>query len=94
MMSQNQISAKAQLRSKIDQVSFAAYDMLLYLDTHPCDKDAMAFYQERICERKQYMEEYAKVYGPLTMDDALKTGCDTWQWSQQPFPWEKEGACR
>ena len=93
-MNQNQNFARTQLLQKINEHSFAVYDMLLYLDTHPCDQEAMAYYQKHLDARKKYMEEYARTYGPLTMDDAMKTNCDTWQWMEQPFPWEKEGACR
>ena len=31
---------------------------------------------------------------PLTIDSADLTDCDRWKWMEQPFPWEKEGACR
>ena len=34
------------LLDQINTVSFAAYDMLLYLDTHPKDEKALAYYQE------------------------------------------------
>ena len=36
----------------------------------------------------------AEMYGPLTIDSADLTDCDRWKWMEQPFPWEKEGACR
>ena len=40
------------------------------------------------------MAEYAEKYGPLTIDNAAVSSENAWKWSQQPFPWEKEGACR
>ena len=33
-----------QLLNMIDQASFAMDDVLLYLDTHPCDRQAFAYY--------------------------------------------------
>ena len=36
--------------------------------------------------------EYAEKYGPLTIDDAAVSSEKLWKWSQQPFPWEREGA--
>ena len=30
----------------IDQISFALDDTVLFLDTHPCDTEALAYYQE------------------------------------------------
>ena len=35
MMYQNSSGSKAQLLQKINEVSFAVNDILLYLDTHP-----------------------------------------------------------
>ncbi|MGN0360961.1 MAG: spore coat protein CotJB, partial [Hominisplanchenecus sp.] len=29
----------------INEVSFAVNDISLYLDTHPCDQEAMEYYQ-------------------------------------------------
>lgn len=35
-----------QLLMYIDQISFALDDTVLFLDTHPCDTEALAYYQE------------------------------------------------
>lgn len=80
------------LLGEINEVSFAVNDILLFLDTHPCDEKALAFYRETAARRRQLMEEYAKSFGPLTVDDALEADGSTWKWMEQPFPWEKEGA--
>lgn len=37
---------KNKLLLYISQVSFAIDELVLFLDTHPCDKDALAYYQE------------------------------------------------
>ena len=34
-----------QLLNIIDQTSFAMDDVLLFLDTHPCDQQALSYYQ-------------------------------------------------
>ena len=94
MMVRNGNNSQAQLLHKINEVSFAVDDILLYLDTHPCCEEAFAYYQENAAERRRLMKEYAKRYGPLTIDDALESGESIWKWAEQPFPWEKEGACR
>jgi len=49
MMYRNQCTAKEKLMNRINEVSFAVNDVLLYLDTHPCCEEAISFYQE--CER-------------------------------------------
>ena len=78
----------------IDQVSFAVNDMTLYLDTHPCDEKALTYCHELVQERKKLLKEYAEAYGPLIIDITDQTGESIWKWMEQPFPWEKEGACR
>jgi spore coat protein JB len=85
---------QAQLLQEIDEASFAVIDIHLYLDTHPEDEEALAFYQEHMAHRLRLMRTYAQNFGPLTIDDAIESDGDTWKWSQQPFPWEQEGACR
>ena len=87
-------TAKEKLMNRINEVSFAVNDVLLYLDTHPCCEEAISFYQECEQERQKLLKEYAQCYGPLTVDAALESGGDTWKWVQQPFPWETEGGCR
>lgn len=94
MMCQNQCTPKEKLLHRINEVSFAVNDILLYLDTHPCCQEALSFYKECASERQKLMKEYAQCYGPLTVDDALETDGSTWKWMEQPFPWEQEGGCR
>lgn len=94
MMCQNQCTPKEKLLHRINEVSFAVNDILLYLDTHPCCQEALSFYKECASERRKLMKEYAQCYGPLTVDDALETDGSTWKWMEQPFPWEQEGGCR
>ena len=86
--------SQKQLLNRIDQVSFAVNDMTLYLDTHPCDEKALTYCHELVQERKKLLKEYAQIYGPLTIDCTDSTSENSWKWMEQPFPWEKEGACR
>ena len=80
---------KEQMLHQISEMSFAAYDMLLYLDTHPDDVKALSFYQEQCSIRKQLLDDYARQFGPLTMDHACNSPSDSWDWVMQPWPWEK-----
>lgn len=90
MMPQNQTCSREQLLCKINEVSFAVNDILLYLDTHPTDKQALAFYEKHTAKRRELMKEFSEKYGPLTVDDASKSSLDSWKWAQQPWPWEPE----
>lgn len=85
---------KAALLQKLNEVSFAVNDILLFLDTHPCDEKAMAFFHDVSEQRNTLLKEYASSYGPLTIDTASCRDSDTWKWMEQPFPWEQEGGCR
>ena len=86
--------SKRQMLERIDQVSFAVNDMHLYLDKHPCDEKALVYCRELVQERKKLLKEYAEMFGPLTIDSTDQSEETIWKWMEQPFPWEKEGACR
>lgn len=82
----NQAKNKHELLSWINKASFMAYDMALYLDTHPQDQQALAFFQKYNQMRRQAMDTYAAQFGPLNMDCIEND--DHWHWADQPWPWE------
>lgn len=88
---------KEQLLHQLDLVSFAAYDALLYLDTHPDDEKACDYFREHNQMRRELLKEYADQYGPLTLDSMeLSRACGSdWDWVMQPWPWEgsRKGGC-
>ena len=93
-MTKNDMYARKELLQKINEVSFAVNDITLYLDTHPCDEKALAYYEEMSEMREKALKEYARLYGPLTIDTGNDSDLKSWQWMEQPFPWEQEGGCR
>lgn len=80
---------KKQLLQWIDQVSFAVIEITLYLDTHPDDKEALAFFDKYIEERRRAVGIYCKQYGPLVID--CIDNSNPWCWATDPMPWE--GVC-
>lgn len=78
---------KALLRY-IDEASFSVYETLLYLDTHPTDDEAMRFFSKHNQRYTAAMQEYAKRYGPLTVNTADDCSSQCWEWMNQPWPWE------
>lgn len=74
-----------QLLMYIAQVSFALTEANLYLDTHPCDQDAMDYYRQVKKLRKEALEKYQSQFGPL-LNDGVRS--DTWDWVDAPWPWE------
>ena len=75
-----------ELMEWINIVSFAVDDVKLFLDTHPCNTEALEYFEEFKKQRVQALKEYAKFYGPLTLDTAKPD--QMWLWSTQPMPWE------
>ncbi len=73
---------------QLQRYNFAAYDMLLFLDTHPDDKKAFELFRSLVERRKAAKEEFEKEYGPLTAWDSAEYDC--FKWIDSPFPWEKE----
>lgn len=85
--------SKQQLLNTINEVSFAVNDIHLYLDTHPNDAKALAYFHSKSKIRSAALEEYAKYYGPLTIDTADDAHSQSWEWVTQPWPWEGKGGC-
>ena len=81
---------RRQLLNHINQVSFAVDEVKLYLDTHPCDTEALEYFREMSRRRNQALKEYASAYGPLTIDTADESCAERWNWIK--WPWQ-EGGC-
>ncbi len=78
------------LMNAIYETGFVIDDVLLYLDTHPCDEKALEYYESY---RKLYLKltkEYAEKFGPLNKTQINSS--NYWTWVKNPWPWEKE-AC-
>lgn len=82
----NQSKNKQELFARINKASFMAYDMALYLDTHPDDQKALEFFLKYSQIRRQALDTYASQYGPLNMD--VIDNDEHWYWATQPWPWE------
>jgi spore coat protein JB len=78
-----------QLMQLINQLSFAAFDTGLYLDTHPTDVNALEYFNYLNNMRQQAVAEYTAMFGPLTMEDV--TSNNEWTWINNPWPWEGAG---
>ena len=68
-------------------LDFKLYDLQLYLDTHPFDRDALEIYQELAEEAEKVRAEYEEMYGSLKAKNAA-TDCE-WLWIKNPWPWER-----
>ncbi|MCI8465065.1 MAG: spore coat protein CotJB [Lachnospiraceae bacterium] len=76
-----------ELMTQIYEYSFAVDDVLLYLDTHPDDQEALAYYKNMKEARAAAVGAYENQFGPLTKD-GIKDCVDYWTWVNGPWPWE------
>lgn len=75
------------LMKAIQMYDFYLYDLNLFLDTHPNDRNALARFNEiKECRKKAY-EAYTENYGPIT---AVQNNSDEhFYWTDDPWPWER-----
>ena len=78
------------LLKKISTYQFAAYDLQLYLDTHPDDSDTLAQVRRYRELLKPLIREFEKKYGSLTK---RQEDGNNWDWIKAPWPWESEEDC-
>lgn len=82
---------RRELLDWINVVSFAADDTKLFLDTHSGNQEALKCFDALKKQRTEALKEYARYYGPLTLDTAAVSS-DRWCWINEPWPWQ-EGGC-
>jgi len=74
------------LLKKLMALDFVAVDLALYLNTHPCDREALAKYNETLAEANAIRSEYEECYGPLYSYRSMSAY--PWQWIDDPWPWQ------
>ena len=77
---------KMQLLHFINIVSFQVVDAQLFLDTHPCDAEALQYFHYFLDLRNKALKIYAEKYAPLTIDSTAPNA--DWDWVKEPWPWE------
>lgn len=77
------------LQRKIDIISFHMDETRLFLDTHPCDKEAICYFEKLHKMRCELMNEYVAKFGPVSAYQYKQS--DSWLWAEGPQPWEKGG---
>ena len=83
------MTSKKEKLFEVQKYNFAAYDLLLYLDTHPNDKKAFRMFRELVKKFNSARCEYEKEYGPLEAYNAADF--EKFAWLDSPWPWERGG---
>lgn len=68
---------------QISKLDFCVNDVMLFLDTHPDDQDAMCYYNEAISHLQHMKEQFVSNGGALTN----RQGCNLENYINEPFPW-------
>lgn len=79
------MNEEKRLMRQIQIYSFAVYEAVLYLDSYPDDKRALAYYNKKRARLDELRSHYEKRYGPLTPYD---NEGDDWKWTANAWPWE------
>lgn len=80
---------REKLLNKLTMLDFMATDLHLYLDTHPCDEEAINKYNETIKEANDVRCEYEDLFGSLCSFRSVSNE-KRFNWIDSPWPWQKE----
>lgn len=83
----NANNQKEELILNLSAYSFAITDLNLYLDLHPDDQMKYELLQKYVHEYEMIKNKYVSMYGPIEIKDVQN---NTYLWSSNEFPWEKE----
>ncbi|HHW02044.1 MAG TPA: spore coat protein CotJB [Thermoanaerobacterales bacterium] len=70
---------------EIQAVDFAVYELALFLDTHPDDRQALDDHNKLSRRSYQLKANYEEKYGPLRLDSLSQY---PYQYINEPWPWE------
>ncbi|MCL2857194.1 MAG: spore coat protein CotJB [Oscillospiraceae bacterium] len=76
------------LLKRVQVCDFALNDTALFLDTHPEDAAALAYYKKYLEMRAAAASEFESRFGPLTK--GAYDGGPRWKWVDGPWPWQME----
>lgn len=80
------------LKHRIHALDFALLELNLFLDTHPCNEQAMMKREEYQTQRAALIAVYEEQYGPYVVTAKQVTG-EHWSWVDGPWPWEYGKEC-
>ncbi len=79
---------QVQMLLQIQQLSFVATDLNLYLDTHPNDQQALTMFNQVHKDLLQAVRSYEQTYGPMLNYGYSPNVQNCWKWIDSPWPWE------
>ena len=82
-----QMSERELLLKRLQICDFVLVETHLFLDTHPHDREALAYWQKYKVLRDAAYKEFTEKFGPVNLSGAGANGT-TWDWIDDPWPWE------
>ena len=76
---------KSTLLRCLQELAFAVQESTLFLDTHPNDRQALAYHNEKLARFNEMKKRYVAQFGPLCN---YTTTQESWRWVDSPWPWE------
>lgn len=70
---------------KLTQLEFCTFDLVLYLDTHPNDINALNEYDKAVHETVKARNEYEKT---RNLNFYTNRASDRFTWIEEPWPWD------
>lgn len=77
---------QAELLLNVNQTTFAAHEIKLYLDIHPEDTSMIKLYNDYQKMASEAIKNYEKKYGPILADSPSEV--KTFSWEAYAWPWE------
>lgn len=81
------LSDRDKMLMLVQAYEFALVEVGLFLDTHPNDRTALAYFKQYRELKHQAVSEYTRRFGPITMDH-MENDLSSWKWIDNPWPWE------
>ena len=73
------------LLKELTELSFMAFDLRLFLNTHPNNMEALEKFNSTTAAAKKIRTLFEKKYGPLT--PVGSEPLQRWNWIDDPWPW-------
>ncbi len=81
------LSDREKLLMVVQAYEFALVEIGLFLNTHPNDRTALAYFKQYRELKHKAVSDYTRMYGPITIDH-MDNDLSTWRWIDNPWPWE------
>lgn len=79
------VSEREKCLKSLSATQFMAFELHLYLDTHPNDANAMLRQKKYAAQYREQLADFEARFGPLTPDRGSGAA-----WLKNPWPWDIE----